>query len=55
MSDMWEEIIVRPSKEDVMAEVTYLLYRLQMLGEPKDRIRAYRDKIEQMLSEVRDD
>lgn len=46
---MWEEIKVKPTKQDLLAEITYLLYRLQHLGEEPDRIRAYRDKIEQML------
>ena len=49
---MWEEIKAKPTKQDLLAEITYLLYRLQQLGEEPDRIRAYRDKIEQMLEEL---
>ena len=47
--DMWP---AKPTKAEVMHEVTYLLYRLQMLGEEPDRIRAYRDKIEQLINEL---
>ena len=49
MSDLWP---AKPTKAEVMHEVTYLLYRLQMLGEEPDRIRAYRDKIEQLINEL---
>jgi hypothetical protein len=47
--DMWE---AKPTKAELLHEITYLLYRLQQLGEEPDRIRAYRDKIEQMLEEI---
>lgn len=40
------------TKADLLSEITYLLYRLQHLGEESDRVRAYRDKIEQMLNEM---
>lgn len=39
-------------KEKLLAEITYLLYRLQQLGEEPDRIRAYREKIEKILEEL---
>lgn len=65
MSDLWEEqtknLVIENAvkrqlgankKQDLLSEITYLLYRLQQLGEESDRVRAYRDKIEQMLEEL---
>lgn len=52
VNDMWDEVKTKPTKQELLSEIVYLLYRLQLLGEPEDRIRAYRDKIEQMLNEL---
>lgn len=33
-------------------EINYMLYRLQELGEDPDRIRVYRERIDQYLKEL---
>lgn len=52
MSDLWPEIKVKPTKETLKAEINYLFYRLQQLGEEPDRLRVYRDKIDQIVEEL---
>jgi hypothetical protein len=52
MSDLWPEIKVKSTKAELLHEITYLLYRLQLLGEPEDRIKAYSLKIEEMLERL---
>ena len=47
--DMWP---AKPTKAELLNEITYLLYRLQLLGEPEDRIKAYSLKIEEMLERL---
>jgi len=37
--------------EKLEAEINYILYRLQALGEEPDRVRAYKERINQYLKE----
>jgi hypothetical protein len=38
----------------LQAEVDYVLYRLRTLGEEKDRVASYREKIEEQLRRIRE-
>ena len=38
--------------EKLEAEINYILYRLQALGEEPDRIQAYKERINQYLKDI---
>jgi hypothetical protein len=40
--------------EILQAEIDYVLYRLKALNEEPDRIRSYREKIEEQLRRIRE-
>lgn len=41
--------------EKLEAEIDYLLYRLQALGEEPDRIRSYKERIDQHIIDLSTD